>query len=349
MGNVLFERALGEADDGCLSEEGALSLASAEGEDRRRVMGLADEKRNESVGREASWVFNRNVNFTDVCVKDCSFCSFRRKEGYLLSPAEVVGLGRESRERGATEVTVQGGIHPGLDFGYYREITEGLSATGLHVHAFSPQEVHSISTKGAVSTLRALKSSGLGSMPGTAAEILADEVRREICPSKIETARWVEIVKSAHGLGIPTSATMMYGHVESWSHRVRHMSVLQEIQRETGGFTEFVPLPFVPGRSELRRRTDGGRDDLLVVALARLFLGEEVRNVQASWVKLGREGAVAALRCGANDLGGTLIEEKISRRAGAMEGQSRSPSELEEMIESAGLEPSQRDTLYRAV
>lgn len=343
-----FERALGEADDGCLSHEGALALATAEGRDRERVLRLADEKRADQVGEHGTWVRNRNINFTDVCVKDCAFCSFRRDDGYVLSVRDVVGAGREAVDAGATEVTVQGGINPDLDFDYYLDVVRGLSGLGLHVHGFSPQEVHTLSRgRGLESTLGALRDAGLGSLPGTAAEVLVDEVRREICPSKISSNRWLEVVETAHGMGLPTTATIMFGHVESAEHRVTHLSRIRELQRRTGGFTEFVPLPFMPGNNSLGGRVQGETDPLLMTALSRLFLGPEVRNVQASWVKLGDAGAVEALRCGANDVGGTLMEEKISRRAGAEEGESRSAEELRGLICEAGLRPVQRDTLYR--
>lgn len=345
-----FERALEEADDECLSVEGALALARSRGGDRDRVLDLADEKRERQVGSAGTWVHNRNINFTDRCVKDCSFCSFRRDDGYAMTPGEVAEAGREAADRGATEVTVQGGINPDLDPGYYLDVVRGLSDLGLHVHAFSPQEIHELAGGDLEETLRRLRDAGLSSLPGTAAEILDDSVRDEVCPSKVGSDGWRRVVVAAHDLGIPTTATMMYGHVETWMHRVRHLELLREVQRETGGFTEFVPLRFVPGDSPLGRRvTRREPDDLMVVALARLFLGPEVRNVQASWVKLGREGAVGALRCGANDLGGTLMEEKISSRAGATAGQRIRPEELEDLIESAGMEPVQRDTLYRPV
>lgn len=344
-----FEGALENAEDEELSEEGALFLAGAEGEDRRRMLELADELRASQAGAEATWVFNRNINFTDVCTNRCSFCSFRRDPGYTLSVDEVVDAAREAVSMGATEVTVQGGLNPALSADYYLEMVERLSDLGLHVHAFSPQEVHSISGGEFDGLLDELKEAGLSSMPGTAAEILVDEVRSVICPSKIDTEGWREVVAAAHGKGIPTSSTMMYGHVESWSDRVKHMSLLREVQRETGGFTEFVPLRFVPGANELGRVVDGEPDDLKLIALARLFLGPEIENVQASWVKLGPERASKALRCGANDVGGTLIEERISKRAGATEGEMKSPEELEELIRVAGLEPRQRDTLYGRV
>ncbi|MBI4496107.1 MAG: 5-amino-6-(D-ribitylamino)uracil--L-tyrosine 4-hydroxyphenyl transferase CofH, partial [Deltaproteobacteria bacterium] len=293
----------------------------------------ADSLRRELVGDVVTYVVNRNINFTNICTGACGFCAFRRrpgsKAGYLLTLGEILEKARSAVEAGATEVCIQGGLHPelGLDFytGLLRSIKE--ACPDLHIHAFSPMEVWRMSQRagtGLDCMLGALRDHGLDSLPGTAAEILDDEVRRRICPGKLSTQQWVEVVTTAHRLGLRTTATMMFGHIETWQHRVRHLEVLRGIQQSTGGFTELVLLPFVPGLTPLARRYQLGpvplEEILKVTAYARLFLGKDLPNIQNSWVKIGLEGATRSLSCGANDLGGTLGEESISRCAGASLG-----------------------------
>ncbi|NHW22808.1 MAG: 5-amino-6-(D-ribitylamino)uracil--L-tyrosine 4-hydroxyphenyl transferase CofH [Archaeoglobales archaeon] len=314
---------------------------------------LADEIRREAVGDVVTFVVNRNINFTDICINNCKFCSFRNRKNYLLSIEELKRKVEEAVDFGCTEVCIQGGLIPQADLDFYISILEAVREVSkkIHIHAFSPMEIVHMARNSGLTTfevLKTLKREGLGSMPGTAAEILDDRIREEICPMKIKTKEWVKVIKEAHRIGIPTTATMMYGHLESWEERIKHLMLIKQIQRETGGFTEFIPLSFMWKNNELGKRTKGvsGFEDLLVIAVARILLYPEIKNIQASWVKLGIKLAQASLNFGANDLGGTLIEENISKSAGATSGEFLSPEELKELIIRAGRIPKQRDTLY---
>ncbi|AEA47610.1 5-amino-6-(D-ribitylamino)uracil--L-tyrosine 4-hydroxyphenyl transferase CofH [Archaeoglobus veneficus] len=315
---------------------------------------LADELRKEAAGEEVTYVVNRNINFTDICVNSCRFCSFRNRRNFLLSLDEIRRKVEEAVDYGCTEVCMQGGLHPNADLDFYISILDTVRdvSKSIHIHAFSPMEVlHAARMSGLhyEDVLKEMKRAGLNSMPGTAAEILDDSIRAKICPEKLSANQWVEIVKSAHRLGIPTTATMMYGHIETWEQRIRHIKLIREIQEETGGFTEFIPLPFMWRNNSLGRVAKGssGFEDLLVIAVARILLYPAIKNIQASWVKLGVKLAQAALFVGANDLGGTLMEENISKAAGSTSGEFLSVEELEAVIERAGRIPRQRDTLYR--
>ena len=323
---------------------------------------IADTLRRQLMGDVVTYVVNRNINFTNVCAGSCRFCAFRRspnsREAYLHSIEEIVERARSAVEIGATELCIQGGLHPELGLDFYAGLLRALkrSFPDVHTHAFSPMEVFWITQRtgaGLAYVLATLRDSGLDSMPGTAAEILDDEVRRLLCPEKLTTAQWVEVVTTAHRMGMPTTATMMFGHIETWQHRVRHLEVIRNIQRETGGFTELVLLPFMPGQTPLARRHGLGPvpvDDVLkLTAYCRLFLGKELPNIQNSWVKIGVAGVQRSLHCGANDFGGTLMEENISRCAGAGHGQFLSAQAIEDAIRQAGRVPVQRDTLYRPV
>ncbi len=314
---------------------------------------IADELRREVVGDVVTFVINRNINFTDICVNDCKFCSFRNRRRYILSLDEIKRKVEEALDFGCTEVCIQGGLLPNADVDFYVSILEAVRevSKNIHIHAFSPMEVlHAArNSKMAIEdVLKIFKREGLDSMPGTAAEILDDKIRAYICPKKLKTSEWVYIIKKAHELGIPTTATMMYGHMDTWEHRIKHILLIKEIQRETGGFTEFIPLPFMWRNNELGKRYKGssGFEDLLVIAISRILLYPEIKNIQASWVKLGIKLAQAALYTGANDLGGTLMEENISKAAGATSGERLTPGELREIIKVAGRIPKQRDTLY---
>ncbi|MET1124813.1 MAG: 5-amino-6-(D-ribitylamino)uracil--L-tyrosine 4-hydroxyphenyl transferase CofH [Archaeoglobaceae archaeon] len=314
---------------------------------------LANELRREAVGDVVTFVVNRNINFTDICVNNCKFCSFRNSKGFLLSLDEIKRKVEEAVDFGCTEVCIQGGLLPNADVDFYVSILQAVREVSkkIHIHAFSPMEVYHAARNSGMDiedVLKIFKQEGLDSMPGTAAEILVDDVRREICPKKLSTSEWVKIIKTAHGLGIPTTATMMYGHVESWKDRIEHIMLIKRIQQETGGFTEFIPLPFMWKNNELGKISKGssGFEDLLVIAIARILLYPEIKNIQASWVKLGVKLAQAALHAGANDLGGTLMEENISKAAGATGGEMLTPEELREIIRVAGRIPKQRDTLY---
>ncbi len=317
---------------------------------------VADELRKKAVGDVVTFVVNRNINFTDICINDCKFCSFRNRRRYLLSLEDIKRKVEEAVDFGCTEVCIQGGLLPNADVDFYVSILEAVRdvSKDIHIHAFSPMEVlHAArnSKMDVEDVLKIFKREGLDSMPGTAAEILDDEVRAHICPKKLKTSEWVYIIKKAHELGIPTTATMMYGHMETWEHRIKHILLIKQIQRETGGFTEFIPLPFMWRNNELGKRYKGssGFEDLLVIAISRILLYPEIKNIQASWVKLGVKLAQAALHAGANDLGGTLMEENISKAAGATSGERLTPDELREIIKVAGRIPKQRDTLYNII
>ncbi len=320
---------------------------------------FADELRDLAVGDTVTYVVNRNINFTSRCVGTCGFCAFRTNNGKVLSIEEIMEKVREAEKAKATEVCIQGGLLPDVGLDFYQGIAEAIKAEfpEMHVHSFSPMEVYHASRISGIpvkEALRRLKRSGLDTMPGTAAEILSDRVREIICPSKLRTAEWIDVVKQAHAAGIPTTATMMYGHVETPEERIDHMLIIREIQKETGGITEFVPLPFMPynnpvGEKMIRkgRYATTGLEDLKIYAVSRILFHGYVDNIQASWVKLGKKLAQFSLLCGVNDLGGTLMEESISRSAGACHGEMITVDELEWMIHGAGRVPKERTTLYR--
>jgi 7,8-didemethyl-8-hydroxy-5-deazariboflavin synthase CofH subunit len=343
-------------------EEGSY-LFGLQGKELIALVAAADELRKRRIGERVTFVHNRNINFTDYCVGDCLFCGFRSKpgsnNGFLLSIEEIVDKATEADRKGATEVCIQGGLHPALSPAFYLEICESIRShlPKMHIHAFSPMEVWYASHNMGCSTLdflKELKSAGLSSMPGTAAEILDDAVRKIICPSKILTAQWVQVVGEAHSIGIPTSSTMMYGHVESAMQRAGHLDQLRRIQKQTGGFTEFVPLSFVYANTELyRRKLTGpgasGTTELKVHAIARIMLNGSIDNVQVSWVKLGTRLAQICLSAGASDLGGTLMEEHISRSAGVGRFEMLTVEDLRRLVLESGRIPVQRTTTYELV
>ncbi|MCB9729688.1 MAG: 5-amino-6-(D-ribitylamino)uracil--L-tyrosine 4-hydroxyphenyl transferase CofH [Deltaproteobacteria bacterium] len=357
-------RVLGACLDGReLSWQDAVSLQSARGRELLALCVVADELRLRQAGDEVTYVVNRNINFTNVCVKTCQFCAFSRdlrsEEGYLLDPAEIVRRALEAQAVGATEICLQAGLPPTLRGRLYIDLCETLTreAPGLHLHAFSPEEVKYGATRARMSIhdyLAALRDAGLGSLPGTSAEILDDALRQRIAPGRISTAEWVEVIRTAHALGLPTTSTMMFGHVETVEQRMRHMDLLRSIQKETGGFTEFVPLSFVHHEAPMfvKATQPGvspgptGDDVIRLYATARLMLGATFRNIQASWVKEGARVAQWLLSCGVNDLGGTLINESISTSAGAGHGQLMTPATLRRLIRDAGRTPAQRNTRY---
>jgi len=325
------------------------------------LFALADRLRREAVGDVVTYVVNRNINFTDDCIGTCRFCAFRGREHFSLSTKEILDKVKEASSAGATEVCIQGGLKRSMSLSDYCGILECIKAElpGMHIHAFSPMEVMHASRNSDVSvkkSLDSLKSSGLGSMPGTAAEIFSHRVRSKICPDKLTAAEWADVVKTAHRNGIPTTATIMYGHIETVGERIDHILTIRDIQEETHMFTEFVPLPFMPHNNALGKELMAGGafgttgiEDLKLHALARILLHTHIPNIQASWVKLGRKAAQIALRCGANDLGGTLMEERISRSAGASSGEYMSPREFSWLIRGAGRKPAERTTLYEIV
>src|SRR5712691_5715460 len=344
-----------------LTFEQGLILAMAEDSALEALVSVADQLRQQTVGDAITYVVNRNINFTNVCFVGCSFCGFGRGPGaadaYSLSFDEVVRRALEAWDRGATEVCIQGGLPKDLNGFYYRDLLRAVKRAipEMHVHAFSPMEIDYGVTKTGMALrdyLRMMKDEGLGSIPGTAAEILDDRVRKELSPNKLPMARWVEIITAAHELGIPTTSTMMYGHVEGPADWVRHILLLRSIQKRTGGFTEFVPLGFIHENTRLYRhggaRPGAKREEhLRVHALARVLLHGAIQNVQVSWVKLGFETSLACLQAGANDFSGTLMEESISKAAGATFGEFVSPEEFRAKIRSIGRVPAERTTTYK--
>jgi FO synthase subunit 2 len=349
-----------------VSLDDALMLARARGRDFHALVLTADELRRRQVGDAVTFVVNRNVNFTNVCIKHCGFCAFsrdhREEEGYFLPVDEVVRRAREAWDLGATEVCIQAGLPPKLDGRYYIDLTRALKRAlpDLHLHAFSPEEVLYGSVRSGLPIreyLAELKAAGLGTLPGTSAEILDQEVRDRIARGRITVAQWIDVITSAHALGIRTTSTIMYGHVETPEHWVRHLGLLRSIQKDTGGFTEFVPLSLIHSEAPMWskglvagiRPGATGAEVVRLHALARCMLGTVIPNLQASWVKEGPKLAQLLLEAGANDLGGTLINESISTSAGAQYGQLVGPGELVRWIRDLGRQPAQRDTLYGIV
>jgi FO synthase len=350
-----------------LDEPEIVRLFAARDADYERVLTVADELRKAVSGGTIRYVVNRNINYTNICYYRCKFCAFSkgkmhenlRGTPYDLEMGEIVRRSQEAWDRGATEVCLQGGIHPDYTGDTYVNICKAIKAAipGMHIHAFSPLEVtQGAATLGLTLTefLIRLKDAGLGTLPGTAAEILDDEIRAIICPDKINTQQWVDVARAAHALGLRTTSTIMYGHVETSLNWARHLLVLRDLQAETGGFTEFVPLPFVHMEAPMylrgmARKGPTLREAILMHAVARLVLNPLITNIQTSWVKMGPEGAAMCLNAGANDMGGTLMNESISRAAGTQHGQEFPPEAMEDLIGSIARTAMQRDTLYRSV
>jgi FO synthase subunit 2 len=345
-----------------ITAQDALTLLKVTGKEFFALQQAADRlcfKKKENI---VTFIINRNINFTNICYQGCRFCAFsvpnKNKSEFLLSIEEVREKVKDAKSAGCTEVCIQGGINPDLKIEYYLEILRIVKEVDptIHIHAFSPQEVYSIAQlygNSIKDTLIELKKGGLDSMPGTAAEILVDKIRKIICPNKINTSQWIEIIKQAHVLGIPTTSTIMYGHIEDLEDRITHLEVIRDIQKETGGFTEFIPLPFVkenPSLSKLPQfplKSSYGIADLKLFCVARLFFNNYIDNIQCSWVKLGPKFAQVSLNYGVNDFSGTLMEENISKSAGAEFGEYLEPQEIISIIKDAGKRPAQRDTLYK--
>jgi 7,8-didemethyl-8-hydroxy-5-deazariboflavin synthase CofH subunit len=337
-----------------------LALATVKGSDLVALVKVADEMRRRKIGNAITYVVNRNLNFTNICIVGCGFCGFSRgpkaKDAYFHSNETLLNKTREAVALGATELCIQGGLPRDIDGRYYAQLLRTIHSEfpDLHLHAYSPMEIsYGVEKTGLplAEYLSVLKDAGLGSIPGTAAEILDDVVRGNLSPNKLTVVRWVEVIRTAHGLGIPSTCTMMYGHTERPEHWINHMLLLRDIQKDTGGFTEFVPLGFI--HSETRLYQKGGAragasfaEDLIVHALGRVLLNDHIPNVQVSWVKLGFDGALACLQAGANDFSGTLMEESISKAAGADYGESVLPGELRSLIRSIGRVPVERTTTY---
>jgi FO synthase len=350
-----------------LSEAEVVRLFQARGDDFTAVVQAADELRRSVSGNTVSFVVNRNINYTNICYFKCQFCAFSkgklsenlRGRPYDLSDEEITRRTQEAWQRGATEVCMQGGIHPEYTGDTYVHILRTVKAAvpQMHIHAFSPLEVW----QGAATMdmelepyLQMLKEAGLGTLPGTAAEILDDEVRAVICADKINTAQWLQVMEASHSVGFNTTATIMYGHVEKSYHWARHLIRIRDLQKRTGGFTEFVPLPFVHMEAPMylkgkARKGPTFREAVLMHAVARLALHGHIDNIQASWVKMGHEGVKACLNAGCNDLGGTLMNESISRAAGTEHGQETSSEEMRRIIRTLNRNPRQRSTAYGQV
>lgn len=365
----ILERAL--AGQELTPPEGVHLLKQSSPDAIAQIRHAADQVRQQLVGDTVTYVINRNINFTNICEQHCSFCAFRRDDGetgaYWLDLEQILEKATDAVQRGATEICMQGGLNPqaklhGSSLAYYLHIIEGIKShfPDLHLHAFSPQEVQFIAREDRLTyaeVLAALRDAGVGSIPGTAAEVLDDEVRRILCPEKINSATWLEIIATAHRQGLPTTSTLLSGHIETPEQQIHHLTLLRSLQkasRSSGaiGITEFILLPFVGQEAPkpLRRRV--GRDQpvladaLLLTAVARIFLGRWIPNHQPSWVKLGLAGATEALTWGCNDIGGTLMEEHITTMAGAIGGTCMEVKTLQTAISSIRRPYRQRDTLY---
>ena len=356
----ILDCALNEQD---LNEDEVITLFNAQGVDALALAAVADEMRRRQVGPQITYVKTRNINFTNVCYTGCKFCAFgvrlNNPTAYTLSVAEVVEQAVEAQQWGCTEVCMQGGLNPKLGGDIYFRLVKAIkeAAPDIHIHAFSPFEIQyaaQILRQSPEYVLRKLKDLGLGSLPGTAAEILDTEVRQILTKNKLSAQAWADIIKTAHRVGLPTTATIMYGHVDGPRHWATHLALVRSIQRQTGGFTEFVPLGFIPYNTPLyaagvARPGPGGMESLKMHAVIRLFLGRDIPNLQVSWVKLGPEMSQICLNAGANDFGGTLHNESISKLAGADNGEYMPPEEFQRLILDMGRIPAQRDTLYQLV
>lgn len=350
----LIERAY----QGKCSKEDALILLEG---NPFELFGLANTLRAQAAGDIVSYVVNRNIYITNKCAGNCGFCAYRTEKGYILSVDEILRKVNEARKAGVVEICIQGGYTPEIDMEFYFEIVESIKAEfpDICIHALSPMEVNyaaGISGISVEEALHKLKISGLDSLTGTSAEILCERVRKIICPDKINTQQWIDTVTAAHKTGISTNATIMYGHVETLEERLDHIFIIREIQKETGGFTELIPMSFLPYNNPIGEKmmasgkfASTGLEDLQLIAISRIILHTHINNIQATWVKLGKKLAQVALHCGANDMGGTLMEDQISTASGGSHGEYISPAEFEWMIKSAGRTPMQRDTLYRKV
>ncbi len=358
-----LDRALDEKE---ISEEEAVRLYEAQGLDFHLVGMVADELRRRRVGDTVTFVVNRNINFTNVCIKQCGFCAFsrdfREEEGYFLPTEEIVRRAKEAYSLGATEVCIQAGLPPDMDAGLYEKICRAIKSEipDIHIHGFSPEEVLYGATRSQVSIkeyLSRLKDAGVNTLPGTAAEILDQKIRDKISPGRISVDDWTEVIKTAHRLGINSTSTIMFGHIETREDRVRHIAKIRQIQKETGGFTEFVPLNFVHTEAPMYRYKmhegiqsgAGANDVLLTHAISRIMLNNHINNIQMSWVKEGPKMSQILLMWGANDFGGTLINESISTSAGSQHGQLLRPREIRSIIREAGRIPAQRTTTYKII
>jgi len=362
IGSIL-SRALDGHD---ISISDGVKLFDCTGLEMNLLVAVADELRRRTVGDVVTYVVNRNINFTNVCIKRCGFCAFsrgyREDEAYFLPISEVVRRAKEARELGATEVCIQAGLPPKMDRDLYPKICKAIKkeVPDIHIHGFSPEEVIYGAVRSNMSVrdfLVGLKEAGVGSLPGTSAEILDDEVRDAISPGRITTKQWIEVITTAHTLGIPTTSTIMYGHIETSLHRAAHLDLIRGIQKSTHGITEFVPLSFTYWEAPMYRKNlvkgvrkgASGADVVKMYAVSRLMLNNHIKNIQVSWVKESRKFSQYCLNAGANDFGGTLINESISTSAGADHGQLVRPSEFRNMIRQMGRMPAERTTTYEII
>ena len=358
---AVLDRALSGED---ITDEEAVVLFETEGKEYNALVMTADELRRRTVGDIVTYVVNRNINFTNVCIKRCGFCAFsrdfRQEEGYLLPVEEIIRRAKEAWDYGATEVCVQAGLPPKMEGDLYIRLCEAIKKElpDMHIHGFSPEEVLYGSIRSDI-TIRAylteLKAAGVGSLPGTSAEVLDQELRDKISPGRITVDQWTEVITTAHGLGIPTTSTVMFGYLETPTQLAKHIDLIRGIQQQTGGITEFVPLSFVHTEAPMFmqelvndvRPGPSGIDVIKMHAIARIMLNNWIPNIQASWVKEGARMSQLLLTAGVNDLGGTLINESISTAAGAQHGQLMRPSEFRQMIRQAGRIPAERYTTYK--
>lgn len=347
-----------------ISASEGIRLYSATGIDFYLVGLVADEIRKRRVGDTVTYVVNRNINFTNVCIKQCGFCAFsrdfREEEGYFLPTDEIVRRAKEAYQLGATEVCIQAGLPPDMDADLYENICRAIKKEipDIHIHGFSPEEILYAATRSKITIreyLKKLKDSGVNTLPGTAAEILDQDLRDKISPGRISVIDWVKVIKTAHSLGINTTSTMMFGHIETHEDRINHIVKIREIQKETGGFTEFVPLNFIHTEAPMYKHQlhegikqgGSGNDVLLTHAIARIMLNNQIDNIQMSWVKEGQKMSQLLLMWGANDFGGTLINESISTSAGSSYGQLIKPKEIRRLAREIGRIPAERNTNYK--
>jgi len=359
----VLEKVLESQDGSVLSRDQSMLLANAEGDDLLGLLVAANDLRRELTGNLVTYVINRNINFTNICFVGCKFCAFsrgpRESDTYFLNADQVAQKALEATQLGATEVCIQGGLPHGLPPFYYRDILRAVkrAVPFMHIHAFSPMEImYGIELTGMALAdyLSMLRDNGLDTLPGTAAEILDDQVRHVLSRNKLSTSQWVDVIRTAHRCGIRTTSTLMYGHIETPEHWVNQILLLREIQQQTGGFTEFVPLGFVHQNTllyhqGLARSGPTLAEHLKIHALARILLAGAINNIQVSWVKLNRKLSQLCLHAGANDYGGTLMEENISREAGATAGQYTSPEDFQSLILEAGRIPAERNTTYTRI
>lgn len=357
----ILNRALSEKE---ISAKEGLQLYDTDGMDFHLVGLVADELRRRKVGNIVTYVVNRNINFTNVCIKQCGFCAFsrdfREEEGYFLPTEEIVRRAKEAHELGATEVCIQAGLPPDMEGDLYEKICRAIKKEipKIHIHGFSPEEILYGATRSNTTIeeyLKRLKEAGVDTLPGTSAEILDQKLRDKIAPGRISVNDWINVIKTAHKIGINTTSTMMFGHIETAKDRVDHIAKIREIQKETRGFTEFVPLDFIHSEAPMYihqlhegiRQGGSGKDVLLTHAIARIMLNNFIDNIQMSWVKEGQKMSQLLLMWGANDFGGTLINESISTSAGSEHGQLLRPREIKRVVREIGRIPAERNTKYK--